>query len=325
MKNFWKGRKVLVTGGTGFIGSFVCEQLLAKGAKVTATTKSGSLKNVSHLTKDLKIRKADLTDFDETNKVTKNQDIILNLASKVAGIQFNINHPATMFSENIQIAQNIASASVKNNIERLLMVSSACVYPRNCIIPTPETEGFLLDPEPTNLGYGWAKRVEELIARFYHQEFGLKVAIARPYNAYGPRDNFDPEISHVIPGLIKRVFDGENPLVVWGSGKQTRSFLYAEDLARGLLEITEKYPEADPLNIGTDEEVTIADLAKIIVNLSGKNIKIAFDKSKPDGQPRRNCDTKKAKEKVGFEAKISLEEGLKRTIDWYRKNDQKKY
>jgi len=325
MKNFWTGKNVLVTGGTGFIGSFVCEQLLAKGAKVTATTKSGSLKNVSHLTKDLKIRKADLTDFDETNKVTKNQDIILNLASKVAGIQFNINHPATMFSENIQIAQNIASASVKNNIERLLMVSSACVYPRNCIIPTPETEGFLLDPEPTNLGYGWAKRVEELIARFYHQEFGLKVAIARPYNAYGPRDNFDPEISHVIPGLIKRVFDGENPLVVWGSGKQTRSFLYAEDLARGLLEITEKYPEADPLNIGTDEEVTIADLAKIIVNLSGKNIKIAFDKSKPDGQPRRNCDTKKAKEKVGFEAKISLEEGLKRTIDWYRKNDQKKY
>ena len=325
MKNFWKGRKVLVTGGTGFIGSFVCEQLLAKGAKVTATTKSGSLKNVSHLTKDLKIRKADLTDFDETNKVTKNQDIILNLASKVAGIQFNINHPATMFSENIQIAQNIASASVKNNIERLLMVSSACVYPRNCIIPTPETEGFLLDPEPTNLGYGWAKRVEELIARFYHQEFGLKVAIARPYNAYGPRDNFDPEISHVIPGLIKRVFDGENPLVVWGSGKQTRSFLYAEDLARGLLEIAEKYPEADPINIGTDEEVTIAHLAKIIVNLSGKNIKIAFDKSKPDGQPRRNCDTKKAKEKVGFEAKISLEEGLKRTIDWYRKNDQKKY
>ena len=325
MKNFWTGKNVLVTGGTGFIGSFVCEQLLAKGAKVTATTKSGSLKNVSHLTKDLKIRKADLTDFDETNKITKNQNIILNLASKVAGIQFNINHPATMFSENIQIAQNIASASVKNNIERLLMVSSACVYPRNCIIPTPETEGFLLDPEPTNLGYGWAKRVEELIARFHYQEFGLKVAIARPYNAYGPRDNFDPEISHVIPGLIKRVFDDENPLVVWGSGKQTRSFLYAEDLARGLLEIAEKYPEADPINIGTDEEVTIADLAKMIVKLSGKNIKIVFDKTKPDGQPRRNCDTKKAKEKIGFEAEISLEKGLKKTIDWYRKNDQKKY
>ena len=324
MRNFWTGKKVLVTGGTGFIGSFVAELLLQKGAKVTATTKSGRLKNVSHLIKDLRIKKTDLTDPKETHKITKNQDIVLNLASKVAGIQFNINHPATMFSDNIKIAQNIASASVKNNIERLLMVSSACVYPRNCIIPTPETEGFLLDPEPTNLGYGWAKRVEELIARFHYQEFGLKVAIARPYNAYGPRDNFDPEISHVIPGLIKRVFDDENPLVVWGSGKQTRSFLYAEDLARGLLEIAEKYPEADPINIGTDEEVTIAHLAKIIVNLSRKNTKIVFDKTKPDGQPKRNCNTEKAKEKIGFKAKKNLEEGLKNTIDWYKKNDPKK-
>jgi len=325
MKNFWRGKKVLVTGGTGFIGSFVCELLLQKGARITTTSKSGNLKNVFHLKRDLRIKKTNLADPNQAYIVTKNQDIILNLASKVAGIQFNINHPATMFSENIQIAQNIASASVKNNVERLLMVSSACVYPRNCTIPTPETEGFLLDPEPTNLGYGWAKRVEELIAKFYHLEYGLKVAIARPYNAYGPRDNFNPEISHVIPGLIKRVFDGENPLVVWGSGKQTRSFLYVEDLARGLLETIKKYPEADPLNLGTDEEVTIADLAKRIVKFSGKNIKIVFDTTKPDGQPRRNCDTKKAKDKIGFEAEISLEKGLKKTIDWYRKNDQKKY
>ena len=325
MKNFWRGKKVLVTGGTGFIGSFVTELLLQKGARITTTSKSGNLKNVFHLKRDLRIKKTNLADPNQAYIVTKNQDIILNLASKVAGIQFNINHPATMFSENIQIAQNIASASVKNNVERLLMVSSACVYPRNCTIPTPETEGFLLDPEPTNLGYGWAKRVEELIAKFYHLEYGLKVAIARPYNAYGPRDNFNPEISHVIPGLIKRVFDGENPLVVWGSGKQTRSFLYVEDLARGLLETIKKYPEADPLNLGTDEEVTIADLAKRIVKFSGKNIKIVFDTTKPDGQPRRNCDTKKAKDKIGFEAEISLEKGLKKTIDWYRKNDQKKY
>lgn len=317
MKTFWQGKKVLVTGGTGFIGSFVCELLLQKGAIVTTTTKSNNLKNIAHIKKDLKIQKADLTDLDQAIKVTKNKDTVLNLASKVAGIQFNINHPATMFSENVKIAQNVANSSSKNNVERLLIVSSACVYPRNCTIPTPETEGFLNDPEPTNLGYGWAKRTEELIARFYNLEHGLKVAIARPYNAYGPRDNFDPEISHVIPGLIKRVMDGENPLTVWGSGKQTRSFLYVEDLARGLIDITEKYPQTDPVNIGTDEEVTIQDLAKMIVQISQKETRIEFDKTKPDGQPRRNCDTKKAKEKIGFEAKISLTEGLKRTIDWY--------
>ncbi len=319
MKNFFKDKKVLVTGGTGFVGSHVCQLLLQKGAKVTTTTKSGSLKNISHIKNHLKIKKTDLTDLHEAIRVTKNQDIVLNLASKVAGIQFNINHPATMFADNVQIAQNIASASVKNNVERLLMVSSACVYPRNCTIPTPETEGFLNDPEPTNLGYGWAKRVEELIARFYHLEYGLKVAIARPYNVYGPRDNFDPKISHVIPGLVKRVFDGENPLVVWGSGKQTRSFLYVEDLARGLLEITEKYPESDPLNIGNSEEVTIKKLASLIVNFSGKKTRIVFDTAKPDGQPRRNCDTKKAKAKIGFVAKTPLEIGLKKTIDWYKK------
>lgn len=318
MKNFWQGKKILVTGGTGFIGSFVSEILLKKGAIVYVTTKSNNLQKIKHIKKDLKIISCDLTSAKDALKATRGKEVVLNLASKVAGIQFNINHPATMFSENIQIAQNIAKSCVKNNVERLLMVSSACVYPRNCTIPTPETEGFLDDPEPTNLGYGWAKRVAELIARFYHLEYGLKVAIARPYNAYGPRDNFDPKTSHVIPALIKRVADGENPLIVWGSGRQTRSFLYVEDLASGLLEITEKYPVTDPLNLGTDEELTIADLAREIIKISGKKVKIIFDKSKPDGQHRRNCDTKKAKVKIGFSAKIPLTIGLNKTIEWYQ-------
>lgn len=316
--NFWKDKKVLVTGGTGFIGSFVCELLLKKGAKVFITTKSGNTQKVNHIKKDLTIIKSDLSIFADAQKATRGKDIVINLASKVAGIQFNISHPATMFSDNVKIAQNVTESCLKNHVERLLITSSACVYPRNCTIPTPETEGFLDDPEPTNLGYGWAKRVAELMGRFYKEEFGLKVAIARPYNAYGPRDNFDPKISHVIPGLIKRVADDENPLIVWGSGRQTRSFLYVQDLVRGLLETTEKYPEADPVNIGTNEEVTIQKLAKMIVSLSGRKTKIIFDTTKPDGHPRRNCDTKKTKEKVGFEAKIPLGEGLKRTIDWYK-------
>ena len=225
--------------------------------------------------------------------------------------------------DNIQIAKNLIEASLKNNVERFLVVSSACVYPRHCLIPTPEEEGFKDDPEPTNLGYGWAKRVMELMGRFYEMEYGMKVGIARPYNAYGPRDDFDPATSHVIPGIIRRVFEGENPLVVWGSGKQTRSFLYVEDFARGLIEVIEKYPKADPINIGTDEEITIGDLAKMIVELSGKEIEIKFDTEKPDGQPRRNCDTKKAKKLAGFEAKTKLKIGLRETILWYKSLQKK--
>ncbi len=318
MQNFWRNKRVLVTGGAGFIGSFVVEILVQANAKVTVSTSSGHTKNIDHLKDKVSVIKCDLADFGAAMKVSKNQEVILNLASKVAGIQFNLNHPATMFSDNVAIAKNMIEAGRRNKVERFLITSSACVYPRNCTIPTPENEGFLNDPEPTNLGYGWAKRVAELFGKFYQMEFGMKVAIARPYNAYGPRDNFDPKISHVIPGMIKRVFDGENPLIVWGSGKQTRSFLYAEDFAKGLLVTTEKYPIADPVNIGADEEITIGDLAKMIVKISGKRATIKFDTTKPDGQPRRNCDTKKAFEKTGFKAQIQLEDGLERTISWYK-------
>lgn len=319
MSDFWKNKKVLVTGGAGFIGSFVTEMLLQKGSQVSITTHTNKTKFISPIQDQIMIIQADLTDPKQALGATQDQDIVIHIASKVAGIQFNTDHPATMFTDNVEMAKNILEGCHKNKVERVLITSSACVYPRHCPIPTPETEGFIGDPEPTNLGYGWAKRVAELMGRFYAQEFGLKVALARPYNAYGPRDDFDPATSHVIPGIIKRVFDGENPLKVWGSGKQTRSFLYVEDFARGLIEVTEKYPEADPVNIGTEEEITIGELAQLIVKLSGKDIKIEFDTSKPDGQPRRNCDTSKLKQKIGFTANINLEEGLKRTIEWYKK------
>lgn len=320
MKRFWQNKKVLVTGGAGFIGSFTTEQLLERGAKVSVITKSGNIRNIQQIKNKIKVIRADLVNPRNALMATKNMDVILHLASRVAGIEYNINHPATMFGDNVVMTKNILEAAVKNKVKRALVTSSACVYPRHCKIPTPETEGFKEDPEPTNLGYGWAKRVSELLGRFYAQEHGLKVAIVRPYNAYGPRDDFDPKTSHVIPALIKRVFDGESPLVVWGSGKQSRSFLYVEDFARGLIETAEKYPEADPINIGSDEEITIADLAKLIIKLSGKKIKIKFDRSKPDGQPRRKCDTKKAKQKINYKAKFSLEEGLKKTIKWYKQH-----
>jgi len=320
MKKFWKNKKVLVTGGAGFIGSHVVEQLVKKGARVTITTKSNNLDFLKEVKGKVIVLKSDLTNPRQAVLAVRGQEIVMNLASKVAGIKFNVAHPATMFSDNILIAKNVTHAAAVNNVERFLVVSSACVYPRFCTIPTPENEGFIDDPEPTNLGYGWAKRVAELLGRFYAQEFGLKVAIARPYNAYGPRDDFNPETSHVIPGLVKRVFDGENPLKVWGSGKQTRSFLYVDDFARGLIETVEKYPNCDPVNIGSSQEITIENLAKLIVKLSGIETKIEFDTSKPDGQPRRNCNTKKANKRFGFKARVPLKTGLKKTILWYKRH-----
>lgn len=317
---FWEEKNVLVTGGAGFIGSHVVEMLIEKKANVTVVDnfENGSLNNLRSSKEEIKIIKGDLTDPKVCINASKNKDIVLNIAAKVGGIEYNRKHPGTMFTANILINTQMLEAARKNNVDRCLCVSSACVYPRYCTIPTPESEGFKDIPEETNLGYGWAKRMSEVQAQCYAEEYGMKIAIVRPYNSYGPRDHFDPEKSHVIPAIIKRIFDGENPLVVWGNGEQTRAFLYVTDFARGLIDAVEKYPVADPINLGTDEEVKIKDLVEMIVNLSGKNINVFFDTSMPAGQPRRNCDTNKAKEKIGFEAKVKLKDGLKETIKWYR-------
>lgn len=318
--SFWEGKRVLVTGGAGFIGSHTVELLVNKGAKVRVidNLENGTLKNLEVVKKKIEFVKGDLRVLDECIKAAKNQEVVLNVAAKVGGIGFNKAHPGTMFRDNILINTNMLEAARVADVERFLVVSTACVYRRDCTIPTPESEGFEGVPEPTNEGYGWAKRMAEVQGRAYAKEFGMKIGIVRPYNAYGPRDHFDPEKSHVIPALIRRVFNKENPLVVWGDGNQTRAFLYVTDFARGIVTAIEKYPIPDPINIGTDEEVKIKELVNMIVKLSGLKPKVEFDTSKPAGQPRRNCDTRKAKEKTGFEAEVKLNEGLKKTIEWYK-------
>lgn len=319
MNNFWKNKKVLVTGGSGFVGSFVVEQLLERGANIRISNfKNASLQNIDQVKNKIEIIEADLLDPDQAVAIGKDQEIIMNLAARVGGIEYNRLHPGIMFRDNILITSNMLDSAVKNNVERILIVSSACVYTRHCTIPTPEEEGFKDTPETTNDGYGWAKRMAEFQAIAYNREFGLKAAIARPYNCFGPRDHFDVKNGHVIAAIIKRIFDGEDPLTVWGTGKQSRAFLYVEDFARGLIEITEKYAVMDPVNLGSDEEIQIRDLVKLIVKLSGKNLKIQFDSSKPDGQPRRNGDYAKLREKIGFTPEYSLEEGLKKTIEYYK-------
>lgn len=322
MSTFWKDKNVLVTGGTGFIGSHVVEKLVERGAKVTVldNLQNGKLKNVSAVKSKISLIHGDCTNMADALRACKNKDVVMNLAARVGGIEYNRTHQATMLRDNLEIASTMIEAARRANAERFLVVSSACVYPRQCNVPTPESEGFVDEPEPTNGGYGWAKRMAEKLGMYYAEEFGMKVAIVRPYNCYGPRDHFDPETSHVIPALIKRVFDGEDPVVVWGSGRQTRAFLYVEDLARGMIEAIERYPMPDPVNLGTDEEVTVKELVETIVRLSGRSPKVVFDTTKPDGSPRRNSNNTKARENIGFVAKMTLEEGLKKTVDWYKKN-----
>jgi len=318
-EDFYRGKKVLVTGGAGFIGSHLTELLVARGAKVTVPVRVNTKLDFLEGVRDkISTIQADLTDRAATDKVMKGQEIVLNLASaKGGGILNSIKHQASLFRDNMTPFLNTLDSARAAGMERFLVVSSACVYPKETSHPTPEQEGFKDAPEPSNAGYGWSKRMEEYLGLAYQGEFGMKIAIARPFNAYGPRDDFFAATSHVIPGLIKRVIAGENPLVVWGSGNQTRSFLYVTDFARGLLDVCEKYAVADPLNLGSSEEISIGNLAKLLIDLTGSKATIVFDTSKPDGQPRRTCDTRKAEREIGFRAAVPLREGLKKTIDWY--------
>lgn len=317
---FWINKRVLVTGGTGFIGSHVVEKLVVLGAKVTVldNLSNGKIKNIEYLRERVKFVKGDCANPRDAFAACKNQEVILNLAARVGGIEYNRTHQGTMLHDNIIIASMMIEAARKAKVDRFLVISSACVYPHNALVPTPESEGFRGEPESTNGGYGWAKRMAETLGKYYAEEFGMHVGIVRPYNAYGPRDHFDSATSHVIPALIKRVIDGEDPVVVWGSGTQTRAFLYVEDLADGMIQAIEKYPQPDPINLGTDEEVSIAELVSMIIKISGVKASIRFDSSKPDGSPRRNSDNTRAKKNVGFTAKTSLHEGLTKTIKWYK-------
>ena len=285
--------------------------------KVVDSLENGSLENLTPSRGAMECVQADLGDLDNCIAACSGMDAVLGCAAKVAGVAYNSSHPAEMFRANTRIGLNLLEATRKLDVERTLVVSSACVYRRNSTVPTPESEGFIEDPEPSNLGYGWAKRVLELQARMYSEEYGVKIAIVRPFNTYGPRDHFDPEYGHVIPSLIKKATEGQDPIVVWGDGTQTRSFIYVTDVVEGMLLALEKYCIADPINIGSDEEVTVDRLARQIVDLAGTRASLQFDFKRPSGQPRRAPNLTKARQKLGFESKIRLQDGLKRTIDWY--------
>ncbi|MEW6254647.1 MAG: NAD-dependent epimerase/dehydratase family protein [Pseudomonadota bacterium] len=321
-QHFFAGRRVAIFGGSGFIGSHVVEMLLELGASPVVLSRSTTPPFLSHLTGQVEVIAGDLRDYEAATRTVRGCSVVLNLAAMVAGIEWNANHPASMFMNNMGIFFNAVRASVDHRVERLLVTSSACVYPRHCSVPTPESEGFLDVPEPTNAGYGWAKRMEEFLGAAAAQEYGISVAIARPYNAYGPRDDFDPQTSHVIPALIRKALEStDGSFKVWGDGSHSRSFLYVDDFARGLIEVAARYPEADAVNIGTPEEVTIRDVATNIASIAseilGRSISPTFDPQGLTGQPRRACDITKAVNLLDYRARVPLSDGLRTTMDWY--------
>lgn len=317
MSSFYNGKDVAVCGGGGFLGSHVVEELLRSGARVRVIQRSVPTERLGHRLEDVEFVALDLTAPDNCRAALKGIEIVFNTAAQVGGIQYNMAHPGFLFHANASLGLNLLEAARQEGAERFVMTSSTCVYSREAPVPTPEEYGLVGEPEPTNIGYGWAKRMEELGARFHHQEYGMNVAVARLTNLYGPRDHFDTAVSHVIPALIRRTLEAEGTLTVWGSGTQTRSFLFVRDAAQALLAIGEQYPTADPLNLGTDEEVTIRQLVALIIEATGLSVEPRFDASGPEGQPRKAADISKAKRTLDWRPRYALKDGLPEAVEWY--------
>ncbi|MEW6282715.1 MAG: NAD-dependent epimerase/dehydratase family protein [Candidatus Eremiobacterota bacterium] len=316
---YWAGKRVVVTGGAGFIGSHVVERLLPLCGHVAVPTRQlGQPRHLAHLAPNVQLLRGDLRDAEFAERALRGCDVLLCLAAVVGGIHYNMEHHASILRDNLQVFLTTMEAARLSGVGRVLVTSSACVYPRDCRIPTPEQDGFAGRPEPTNEGYGWAKRMEEYLAQAYAREFGMSVAVARPYNAYGPRDNFDPAASHVIPALIRKALEPGDTLTVWGSGRQSRSFLYVSDFVDGLIRICERAADAEPTNLGADEETTVGELVEHLLRLSGSSKRVVFDASRPEGQPRRHCDTTRLERVYAFRARVPLVDGLARTVDYYR-------
>jgi len=306
---FWSGKKILVTGGAGFLGSFIVKKLLNE--------KNVDLENI----RIPRSRIMDLRKWENCVEVVKDVDVVIHLAAKVGGIGFNRKYPATLFYDNAIMGLQLMEAARMEAVNKFVAIGTVCAYPKHTTVPFREENLWNGYPEETNAPYGIAKKVLLVQAQAYKQQYGFNTIFLLPVNLYGPRDNFDPESSHVIPALIKKMVDaklgGKNEVVVWGTGKPSREFLYVEDAAEGILMAAENYDKADPVNLGTGREITIKDLVNLLMELTEYEGKILWDTSKPDGQPRRCLEISKAKEEFGFEAKINLKEGLRKTIEWY--------
>ncbi len=308
---YWPGKKVVVTGGAGFLGKYVVKKLQAAACSdIFVPT----------------IEEFDLTKESEIVRLYEQAtpDIVIHLAAVVGGIGANRENPGRFFYDNLIMGIQLLEYARRYKVSKFTALGTICCYPKITPVPFKEEDLWSGYPEETNAPYGLAKKMLLVQSQAYRQQYGFNSIFLMPVNLYGPGDNFNPQSSHVIPALIRKCFEAmknkDKEIVVWGTGQATREFLYVEDAAEGIVLATEKYDHSEPVNLGAGFEITIKDLTELIVNLTGFKGRIVWDKSKPDGQPRRCLNTDKALKEFGFKAKTSFAAGLRETIAWYKEN-----
>lgn len=303
-----KNKRIAITGAMGFLGRHVCQNLLIK--------RGVEIKNLIVLNSEIDLRQWKSCDF-----VAAKSEIIIHLAGDVGGIGYNQKNPGKLFYDNLVMGCQLMEAARLNGVEKFVAIGTVCAYPKFTPVPFREKDLWNGYPEETNAPYGLAKKMLLVQAQAYRQQYGFNAIYLLPVNLYGPGDNFDPDSSHVIPALIRKVAEakkaGEEYVGVWGTGNPTREFLYVEDAAEAIVLAAEKYNKPEPINLGSGNEISMSDLASLICKQMGFSGGVLWNTAKPDGQPRRLLDVTRAEQEFGFKAKTKFVEGLKKTIDWY--------
>ena len=307
--SFWSTKRVLITGGAGFLGSFVVEKLRQRGCKDIFVPRR----------KDY-----DLVEMEAVKRIHKDTqpNMVIHLAARVGGIGANLANPGKFFYDNLMMGAQLMEVGRQAGVEKFVTISTICAYPKFTPVPFKEEDLWNGYPEETNAPYGLAKKMLLVQSQAYRQQYGFNSIVLFPVNLYGPRDNFDLQTSHVIPALIRKCLEAKrrdaSNIEVWGDGSPTREFLYVEDAAEGICLAAERYDSSEPVNLGSGMEISIKDLVHTIKRMTGFTGEIIWDTTKPNGQPRRSLDTSRAEKHFGFRAKTSFEEGLRRTIEWYK-------
>jgi GDP-L-fucose synthase len=323
--SFWMDRRVIVTGGAGFLGNYVVNKLKTRGAKEIIIPRIEDydlteIQAINRLFEDHDIQKRDLSEDKQSD--TNEKVIIIHLAALVGGIEANRRKPADYFYANLMMGTQLMHEAWQRGVDKFVAIGTICAYPKFTPLPFKEENLWEGYPEETNAPYGLAKKMLLVQAQAYRQQYDFNAIYLLPVNMYGPGDNFDLQTSHVIPALIRKSVEaqerGDDQIEVWGDGSPTREFLFVEDAAEGILLASEYYNDPEPVNLGSGEEISIKELVQTITRLTGFTGELVWDTSKPNGQPRRVLDTTRAEDYFGFRAQTEFEEGLLKTITWYR-------